>query len=264
MNTPARSAKHSLKAGKKLVLGWCSIPSPVTAELVARAGFDAIAVDLQHGLIDYGTALSMLQVIDATPRPTFCRVPSGDLAAIGKALDAGFSGIICPLVNTREEAEAIVRAARYAPLGERSFGPTRANLVHGTGYFQDSSNLVTVAAMIETAEAIANLDEILAVDGLDAVYVGPSDLALSLGHTPVLEPILPEVAREITRIRVSAQHRGKFAGIHCGSVEGIGRWLEEGFDFATLSTDVRLMSAWLATATAQIGALPAVRESRLR
>jgi 4-hydroxy-2-oxoheptanedioate aldolase len=251
MTLPTRSAKRSLKAGRKLVIGWCSIPSPVTAELVARAGFDAVAVDLQHGLVDYGTALSMLQVIDAVSQPTFCRVPSSEPSLIGKALDAGFTGIICPLVNTREQAESLVSAGRYSPLGRRSFGPTRATLVHGATYFKDAPDLVTLVAMIETTEALANLEDILACEGLDAVYVGPSDLALSLGHTPALEPVVPEVKREIDRIRVAAHRRGKYAGIHCGSVEGVGRWLSEGFDFASLSTDVRLISTWLAAAAAK-------------
>lgn len=239
-----RNLKTALATGG-LVNGWCSIPSTVTAEIMARQGFDTITVDLQHGLIDYQTALAMLQVIDGRDAPTLCRVPWNEPGIIMKALDAGFTGIICPMVNTRAEADRFVGACRYAPSGYRSFGPTRALNVYGADYVKAAHGFITTIAMIETAEALDNLDDILGVEGLDAVYIGPADLSLSLGFTPTLMPEEPEVLDAIERIRDRTRQAGKAAGIHCGSASGVCDRLGGGFNFATLVTDARLFTATL-------------------
>ena len=250
MSISQRGLTQHLLAGGKAVNGWCSIPSAVTAEMVARAGFDTVSIDLQHGLIDYQTALAMLQAVDGLGLPTLCRVPWNEPGIIMKALDAGFTGIICPMVNTRAEAERFAGACRYAPAGYRSFGPTRAAQVHGADYARKANGFVTTFAMIETAEAVENLDAILAVDGIDAVYVGPGDLGLSLGHTPTLLPEAP-VRDVIAGIRTRAAAAGKAAAIHCGSPAMVRDMLADGFGLATLITEARIFSGALAAAAAE-------------
>lgn len=243
---PITDLKSHFAAGGTAVNGWCAIPSPVTAEVVGRAGFDMVTVDLQHGLIDYQMALTMLQVLQGLPAPVLARVPWNEPGILMKCLDAGFSGVICPMVNTPEDAGRLVQATRYAPLGGRSFGPTRANLVHGAGYAKAANASVLVLAMIETREAVQNLDAILAVEGIDGVYVGPSDLGLSLGHEPTLEPTAPEVLAAIAEIVRRARGAGRIAGVHTGSAEMVGRMLGQGFQFASLLTDMRLFANALA------------------
>lgn len=238
--------KTRFAAGEKAINGWCAIPSAVTAEMVGRAGFDMVTVDLQHGLIDYPMALTMVQVLQGLPAPVLARVPWNEAGIIAKVLDAGFSGLICPMVNTEADAHALVQAARYAPLGGRSFGPTRANMVHGASYVKTANETVLVLAMIETRQALDNLDAILAVEGIDGVYVGPSDLGLSLGYEPTLDPSAPEVLEAIAAIGRRAKAAGKVAGCHCGSPDMVRRVQGQGFDFGSLLTDVRIFANALA------------------
>lgn len=239
-------------AGGKAVNGWCAIPSAVTAEIVARQGFDLMTVDLQHGLIDYQMALTMLQVLQGLPAPVLARVPWNEPGILMKCLDAGFSGVICPMVNTEADARQLVAATRYAPLGSRSFGPTRANMVYGSGYAKAANTKVLVLAMIETREALADLDSILSVEGIDGVYAGPSDLGLSLGYEPTLEPTAPEVLQAITAILTRAKSADKIAGVHTGSPAMLARMLALGFDFASLLTDVRLFASAVAAQLAAV------------
>ncbi|GLS88620.1 2,4-dihydroxyhept-2-ene-1,7-dioic acid aldolase [Cypionkella aquatica] len=232
--------------GAKAVNGWCAIPSPVTAEIMGRQGFDLMTVDLQHGLIDYQTALTMLQVLQGLAAPVMARVPWNEPGIIAKVLDAGFAGLICPMVNTVEDAQRLVQATRYAPMGSRSFGPTRANMVFGPGYAKSANTEVMVFAMIETREALGNLDAILSVAGIDGVYVGPSDLGLSLGYEPTLDPTAAEVLDAIATIANRTKAAGRLAGIHTGSPEMIRRAFVQGYDFASLLTDARLFTSAVA------------------
>ncbi len=250
MPIPQRGLKQHLAAGGKAINGWCSMPSTVTAEIVARAGYDTVSIDLQHGLIDYQMALSMLQAVDGLGMPTLCRVPWNEPGIIMKALDAGFTGIICPMINTREEAERFAASCRYAPVGARSFGPTRAIQVHGSDYARTANEFITSFAMIETAQAMDNLDAILAVDGIDAVYIGPSDLSLSLGFAPTLLPE-PAVRQAIDTIRDKTVAAGKLAGIHCGSPDMVREMLAAGFHLATLLTDARMFTNTMVAALAE-------------
>ena len=249
--------KAHFAEGGTAVNGWCAIPSPVTAEITGRAGFDMLTVDLQHGLIDYQMALTMLQVLQGLPAPVMARVPWNEPGIVMKCLDAGFSGLICPMINTAEDARRLVEAARYAPLGGRSFGPTRANLVHGSTYARTANQTVLLLAMIETREALGNLDAILDVEGIDGVYVGPSDLGLSLGFEPTLEPTNPTVLNAIAEIVTRARARGRIAGVHTGSPTMVQAMLGQGFHLASLLTDVRLFVNALATALAAVHATTA-------
>ena len=148
---------------------WLTIPSAWTAEIMAHAGFDAITIDMQHGLSDFQTTLSMLQAISTTESVPLARVPWNEPAMIMRLLDAGVYGLICPMVNTRADAEAFVGACRYPPLGFRSYGPIRANLYAGDDYFAHANETVLTFAMVETAEALENLEEIVKTPGLDGM-----------------------------------------------------------------------------------------------
>jgi 4-hydroxy-2-oxoheptanedioate aldolase len=235
-----------MRGGARLLNGFCSIASPHIALLMARQGFDSVTVDLQHGLIDYDRALSMLTAIHAGGAASLCRVPGNDEAIIGKVLDAGFSGVICPMINSPEDARALVAACRYPPHGSRSWGPVGAGLAFGPDYTENSPSIVSVFAMIETSQAFEAVEAILAVDGLDGIYVGPSDLALTMGFDPRNPADNPQVMEAIYAIGRAAALAGKPAGIHCGSGEVAAAMLDQGYGFATLSSDFALLRAALA------------------
>jgi 4-hydroxy-2-oxoheptanedioate aldolase len=196
---------------------WCALPSSLATEIVARAGFDWLCLDMQHGLFDLSTTVSMLQATAATGTSTLVRVASADPAAIGKVLDAGADGVIVPLVNTAEQARQAVLACRYPPEGLRSWGPARAQLT-AEAYSAESANAeVMCVVQIETTEAVKNLDEIMRVRGVDAILVGPSDLAISLGLTPTLGPQPGEHTQMIAGIAESASKQHMPCAIYCGT-----------------------------------------------
>lgn len=228
-------------AGENGLNGWCSIPSSVTAEIMAGYDFDSLTIDLQHGLVDYQTALTMLQAMTASGITPMTRVPWNEPGIIMKLLDGGALGIICPMVNTPEDAKAFVGATRYAPEGYRSSGPTRAMLVHGGGYHAEANDTLVSLAMIETVEALSNVEAICATEGLTGVYVGPSDLAVSMGHNPGLDRQEDDVDEAIGKILAAAQKHGKRAGIHCGSPAYLKSAFNRGFSFATIASDIRLI-----------------------
>lgn len=240
------------RRGEAAVNGWCSIPSSVTAELVARQDYDSITVDLQHGLIDYQCALTMMQAINAAGDATvIARPPWLEPGIIMKLLDAGAWGILCPMVSTPADAEALVRACHYAPRGQRSVGPTRAMMLHGPGYIQGANEVVVTLAMIETREALDNVEAIARTPELTGLYIGPSDLAQSLGHPIQVDPTGAEVMAAIERILAAAKAAGIKAGMHCMMPDYARQMARKGFDFVTLGNDVRMLSAELA---ARVGA----------
>ena len=231
------NVKSSWQGGGAVINGWLGIPSPVSAENMAQAGWDSLTVDLQHGLIDYQTAVTMFQAITTTPTVPLARVPWLEPGIIMKLLDAGAYGIICPMINTRAECEAFVGACRYAPVGYRSFGPVRATWYGGADYWKHANETVIAMAMIETKKALDNLDDILSVPGLDAIYVGPADLGLSLGRGPGADPMDPIVVDAIKAILAGAKRHGVRAGIHCGSTAYAKQMIGLGFQFVTLLAD---------------------------
>ncbi|NIM27145.1 MAG: 2,4-dihydroxyhept-2-ene-1,7-dioic acid aldolase [Gammaproteobacteria bacterium] len=234
--------------GATAVNAWLGIPSTVTAEIVSRQGFDAITVDLQHGITDYSSAVPMLQAISASDATPMARVPWLEPGIIMKLLDAGALGIVCPMINTPADAERFVRYCRYAPEGERSFGPVRAGLVHGPAYARQANESIVTLAMIETGQGLANVAEIVRTPGLTGVYIGPSDLGLSLGYEAKLDQTEPVVVDAIKRILEAARDAGIRAGIHCLAPAYAREMLGLGFDLVTLGTDIRLFTAAYADA----------------
>lgn len=229
--------------GEAVVNGWLSIPSAFSAEVMAHQGFDSLTVDMQHGVIDYQVAVTMLQAISTTPVIPLARVPWNDPARLMKILDAGVYGVICPMINTPEEAEALVRACKYAPRGYRSWGPVRASIYAGADYGSHANEDLLVIPMIETSEAVKNLDAILSVPGVDAIYVGPSDLSLTLGCTPKLDQTEAPVVEAQQRIVEACKRHGVVAGIHNATAAYALRMIAAGYQFVTLASDSRHMAA---------------------
>ncbi len=231
------------KTGGAAVNGWLAIPSGFSAEIMAHQGWDTLTIDLQHGLVDYPSMVTMLQAISTTGTVPIVRVPWLEPAMLMKSLDAGAYGVICPMVNTADDAAKLVAWTRYAPRGTRSFGPIRALLYGGADYPQHANDTIVVFAMIETAQALDNLDAILSVEGIDAIYIGPSDLSLSLGCTPTFDDVDPPVAQAIDHIVARAKAHGVVAGIHNGDPQVAQARIAKGFQFVTVASDARLMAA---------------------
>jgi 4-hydroxy-2-oxoheptanedioate aldolase len=240
--------------GEAVVNGWLSIPSTFSAELMAHQGFDSLTIDMQHGVVDYQMAVAMLQAISTTPVIPLARVPWNEPGLIMKMLDAGVFGVICPMINTPEQAAALVRACRYPPAGYRSYGPVRASIYAGADYGDRANEAILVIPMIETREAVERIDDILSVPGIDAVYVGPADLSLTLGCRPRLDQTDPPVVEAQRRIVEACQRHGVAAGIHCGTVAYARHIIEQGYRFVSLASDSRFLAAKAAEEVAAIRA----------
>ena len=231
------------QADQAAVNGWLAIPDSFAAETMAHQGWDTLTIDLQHGVIDYQAMVTMLQAISTTATVPIVRVPWLEPGIVMKSLDAGAYGVICPMVNTREDAQKFVAWTSYAPRGSRSFGPVRALLYAGADYPQRANETIVRFAMIETAQALDNLDAILSVEGLDAVYIGPSDLSLALGCRPVFDDVDPPVAQAIDHICERAKAHGVGAGVHNGVPDGALARVGKGFRDVTVGSDARLLAA---------------------
>lgn len=225
------------------VNGWLSLPATFSAEVMAHEGWDSLTIDLQHGLIDYETAVGMLQAISTTRTVPLVRVPWLDPGIIMKVLDAGAYGVICPMINSATEARQFVAACRYPPAGIRSCGPTRANIYAGPDYVANANRTIITMAMIETRSGLDSLEEILSIEGLDAIYVGPSDLSLALGYEPRLDPNEAIVVEAIEHIVARARKKNVVAGIHTALPDYAQKMIQRGFRFVTVSSDIRLLVA---------------------
>lgn len=241
--------KNALKQrwadGQKTMNGWLSIGNSFTTEIMASAGFDSLTIDAQHGFLDYSEAGTMLQALRASGVTPIARAPWREPGVIMKLLDAGAYGIICPMVNTPEEAADLVAMVRYPPHGYRSFGPTRANFATGPNYAAEANDEIIVLAMIETAEAYRNVEAICATPGLDGIYIGPADLTLGVtnGRLPAGQDRKePEMVEAIQTVLAAAKKAGIRAALHCGTPGYAAKAAGWGFDMVTIAADVALLS----------------------
>jgi 4-hydroxy-2-oxoheptanedioate aldolase len=235
------SLREKWTAGNETLGLWLSTPSFVTAEISAGFDVDYVCVDLQHGVTDYTAGAQMVQAIELSGATPIVRVPWNEPGIIGKMLDAGSHGVIVPMVNTRDQALSVVRAARYAPAGSRSWGPVMAGLRHSDNREWADAN-IAVIPMIETVEAISNLDEILSVEGVDAIYVGPADLAVSLGLGPHGNEGNPVFDDALATIVAACSEHGIVPGIHStGALTPTRRG--QGFRMITVTSDALAMRA---------------------
>lgn len=240
--------REAIAERNAIICGWLSIPSAYLAEGAGHQGYDCVAVDLQHGMLGFETAVNMLQAISSTPAVPIVRSPSNEPEAIMHLLDAGAYGVVCPMVSTKEDAQSLVSACRYAPVGTRSFGPARGKLYGGADYFQHANDEVFVIPMIETSEGLANIDEILKVPGIDMIYVGPNDLALALGEAPGAENKPSKTSDAIAHILDRATVAGVPVGIFCSNAQVARQRIAEGFALVTPGNDFALVTQGMSEA----------------
>ena len=235
--------KKRLQAGKACVNGWLAIPDGFAAETMAQCGWDSVTVDMQHGVQDYLSMVRCFQAMDKHPITPLVRVPWNEPGIVGKVLDGGAWGVICPMVNTAAEAKALVSYALYPPKGKRSNGPIRAGAYgEATPYQAMANDEVLVIPMIETQEAIDNIDAILDVPGVSGIYIGPSDLGLSLGLKPMLDREEPQILSIYDKLLAATRKRGQFAGLHNGTGSYAAKMIHKGFQLVTIANDAGLMA----------------------
>ena len=236
--------KELFKEGKPIINSWLAVPSSFSAEVMAQQGWDSLTIDMQHGLIDYPNAVSILQAISTTETMPMARVNWNEPGQIMKILDAGCYGIICPMVSNRKEAENFIQACQYPPNGYRSFGPIRASIYGGGDYAKHADREILKLAMIETKEALEKLDEILDTPNLDGIYIGPADLSLAVGEEPGFDKAENTKAyKEILRILEAAKKRNLLAGLHNGTAEYAQKMIKLGFNLVTVGSDSRYITA---------------------
>lgn len=246
-------AREKAARGETALMGWASIPSGYAAEGMAAAGWDVVLVDMQHGLVGYGEMVAMVTAITGRGCPALVRPPVADWGMIGRALDAGAVGVVCPMIESAEDALRLVREAKYPPVGRRSWGPARQRTALGGEAYApaEANETVLTMAMIETQNAIDALDEILDVEGIDAVFVGPNDLAISLtGGRRDLEDERVVVA--MRRVVAAAKTHGKIAGAFANTPDFARRYIAEGFVIVAVGSDMGYLQAG---ARAAIGAI---------
>ncbi len=230
------------EADKPVINGWLSIPNSFTAEAFGKMGWDSITIDMQHGQNDYQSSISMLQGLSNSNALPMVRVPWNEPGIIMKMLDLGVMGIIAPMINTKEDCEKFLSYCYYPPIGQRSFGPMRAQLVHGPNYFNQANKNIISFAMIETKQAVDNLDEILSFPNLTGVYIGPADMSSSYGMPPKFDVKEDPVFSNIKLIAKKAKQYGKIAGIHNGSTKYAKEMIEIGYRFVSILSDFRIMN----------------------
>lgn len=229
--------RTQLRNGRVTLGAWCMLPDALATEAIAGLGFDWVCIDLQHGGMDLETAVHMIRAADLAGVTPVVRVPWNEPGIIGRVLDAGALGLIVPMIEDAAGARAVVDAARYPPVGRRSFGPTRVGLRDGPGYFADADQRIAVIPMIETRGALDQVDAILAVDGVDAVFIGPYDLSVALGLPPGENDGEPAFDAALTRVVDACRRAGRGAAILSGGARGARR-VEQGFTMVSVAGDV--------------------------
>lgn len=244
---PGFSLARRLAAGETVYTGWCALPAPIVAETIAREGFNTVTVDQQHGLWDTAATVTAIQAIRSVGAAPVVRIPLGAFAVASRALDFGAEGIVAPMINTVADAKAFVSATKFPPLGERSWGPTRAMTLAGINdpktYLRDANENIVTLAMIETKTAMANLDAIAAVPGIDVLFVGPSDLSIGLTDAAELDPHSPTVEAALDKIISACRKAGKVAGLYCANAERAVACAKRGIRFLAVGSDLGFLRA---------------------
>jgi 4-hydroxy-2-oxoheptanedioate aldolase len=236
--------RKRLATGEPLVFPWVGTPGAQLAGQVARVGFDAVALDLQHSTIDMGEAAQMVAAINAVGVPAILRVRWNDPGIVNSALDMGAACVIAPMTNTVAQVQALVKAAKYPPVGQRSWGGytmlQSAGVTAGE-YLQQANHETLVMAMIETQEALDNLDAIAAVQGLDGLFVGPSDLSIALSNGAKIDRLGEATLNAMKKVVAACKKNGLVAAAFAGNVEAVKAYSEIGFTFMAGPTDTDMM-----------------------
>ncbi|HUZ00160.1 MAG TPA: aldolase/citrate lyase family protein, partial [Thermomicrobiaceae bacterium] len=233
--------RRRLDAGEPSIGTWLSVPSPEVAEYVSKLDFDWLVVDAEHNPVDIRTLAQMFAAMSASATAPMVRIPWNEPIEFKRVLDAGAWGVVVPMVNSREEAERAVEASRYYPLGARSVGGGRHALSWDTAaaeYYRHANDEVLLVLQIEHADGVEHADDILSVPGVDACFIGPNDLAASmgLGLGVPLEFDHPRVVEAIAHVRESARRHGVAPGIHCSSAAAVNQRIAEGFQFCAMAS----------------------------
>jgi 4-hydroxy-2-oxoheptanedioate aldolase len=241
------SLARRLKAGEAVYTAWCGLPYPMVAEITGREGFVAVTLDSQHGLWDTASLVTGIAAVHQGGAAPIVRVPVGDFSTVSRALDFGAEGIIAPMINTEADARAFAAAAKYPPIGDRSWGPHRATMLGGVAdqrdYLAQANALTVTFAMTETRTALANLNAIAATPGIDGLFLGPSDLSIALSNGSSLDPLSKEVEGHLDRIIAGCQKAGKIAGAYCHNAERAVALAKRGVRFLAVSSDMAFLRA---------------------
>ncbi|NIX78179.1 HpcH/HpaI aldolase family protein [Microvirga terricola] len=229
-----------LNGGPSAVAAWCGLPDPTIAALLARENFDAVIVDMQHGAVDFSNALRAVPLIAGAGKPAVVRVPVGEFATASRFLDAGASGVIAPMINTIDDARRFASFMKYPPIGERSWGPHGALSLTGmqaAEYFPVANGLSVALAMVETREALNIIDDILAVPGIDGIFIGPADLSIALSQGAKVNPLSAEVEEAIDYALSRVKAAGKVAGIYAPTGARAADMVAKGFHLVSVASD---------------------------
>jgi 4-hydroxy-2-oxoheptanedioate aldolase len=244
--SPIAALGQRLRAGETVLSAWSAIPDPMVASLLAREGFDAVTLDLQHGGYDVAAAMRAIPAVAAAGKPAAARIPVRDFAAASKLLDSGAAAVIAPMINTVEDAHAFAAHMKYPPLGTRSWGPMGAMAITGQGpdaYFAGANATSLAFAMIETREALHIVDDILAVSGIDGLFLGPADLSIALSNGAGIDPLHPEVEAALDHVARRARASGKFAAVYAFTPDRVGAMFAKGFHVCAVGMDVGYLRA---------------------
>lgn len=249
------TVKTQLREGHPSIGTWLCLPDPLAAQIMAHAGFDWLNVDMEHYPISIETAALMFQAIAHAGRVPLVRIPWNTGENVKRVLDSGAWGVIFPMQMSAAEVEAAVASTKYPPYGTRSVGGMLAAVSFHTdskSYFARANEEILVVIQIEHIRAVERADEILRVPGVDAVFIGPSDLTASMGLNPNTDSEHPKVQEAIEHIRITAAKHGVASGIHVFTTESMQRRIEEGFRFIALASDIRFMTGAAKGALAQL------------
>ena len=245
--------RSRLEAGETLFTAWCLLPEPLTAEMLARQEWDCVTLDCQHGFIDYADMLAIVMAIQGVGKPALVRAPLGDEGFIGKALDAGADCIIAPMINTPADAVWFAEAANYPPVGQRSWGPMRAMDVTGLdkdAYLANGNDLTLAWAMLETKEALDNIDLLFTTPGIDGVFVGPNDLCNSLTGGEHVDPGHEKVVEALDLIIEKTREHNGYAAIYASTPDVARAYAAQGFQLIALGSDASFLRNGAAEALA--------------
>jgi 4-hydroxy-2-oxoheptanedioate aldolase len=252
MAIPAFTLARRLRAGETVFSGWCSLPYPIVAEMIGREGFAAVTLEAQHGLWDLGALLTGVAAVRQGGSAPVVRVPVADFAMASRVLDFGAEGLIAPMINTAADARAFAAAAKYPPIGERSWGPHRvtmlAELPDQSVYLREANDHVITLAMIETRTALANFEAIITTPGIDGFFLGPSDLSIALSDGKTVDPLSKEVEGHLDTLIAGAQKAKKIPGAYCHSAERAAALAKRGVKFLAVSSDLSMLRAGAAAA----------------
>jgi 4-hydroxy-2-oxoheptanedioate aldolase len=242
---PVTHLSSRLGAGDTMLMAWCTIPEPAIAEALVRAGFDAVLLDMQHGSFDIATASAGISAVAMAGKPALVRIPVGDFATASRMLDAGAAAIVAPMINNADDARSLASFTNFPPTGSRSWGPGRALTLTGLSpqrYLHESNGFQLTIAMIETSEALAALDDILAVPGIDGVLVGPSDLSIALSHGDTVDANSDAVTDALRHVTERCRHHAKVAALFCADGAKAKAMAAMGFQLCSAGTDQSILT----------------------